>query len=193
MESWMPHRSGWVTYAVFGAYVAVIFMGGVIAGWQRDARLAQPYLVEVGDDLIEPQGVSVARWTRTYLGSGNRIATDASNAKLLLAYGDQYPLTGREYGIKDMMFSPYVGRTEQQILHDTEVRYVTVDRRRISWDHVVGLYFDHAQDAAEQDAIWIDPQVITKFDRQENVDRICDSGNIVVYSVGALTDGATLD
>ena len=91
------------------------------------------------------------------------------------------------------MFSTQVGRTEQRILRNTGVRYVAVDRRMISWDHMVGVYFNHAQDHIAEDKNWLDPEVLTKFDRQEPVSRILDSGNIVIYSVGALVDGPTIE
>lgn len=185
VEFWMPRRAGWVRQIVLTGYVAVIFVGGILSGWQPNARLAQPYLVAAGTSMIEPQGVAMARWMRAALGTNNRIAVDPSNAKALVAYGEQYPYTGSEHGIRDMMFSTRLGRTEQSILQNTGVRFVALDHRMISWDHMVGLYFNHT----DQNLELLDPVVFAKFDKQKSVSRIFDSGTIVIYYVGALTDG----
>jgi hypothetical protein len=187
VEFWMPHRAGWLGRVVFMGYVAVIFLGGIIAGWGPNLRLAHPYLVAVGAGVIEPQGVSAAKWTRSFLGSDNRLATDESNARLMLAYGEQYPYTGRKYGIQDMFFSTQVGQSEQYILQVTGIRYVVVDRRRISWNNMLGYFFDRTGDAMIPSKDLIDPDAYRKFDGQKNVSRVFDSGNIVIYDVGVLS------
>jgi hypothetical protein len=170
-------------------YVLVIFLGGMATGWQPNARLARPYLVGVGTSAIEPQGVTAARWTRSFLGEDNAFATDTTNARLLLAYGEQRPYTGAKYGIKAMLRSRRVGRSEQYILQLTNVRYIAYDRRVISWDHMIGVYFNHLVSGFSQETELIEPQQYAKFDAQKGVSRIFDSGNIIMYDVKGLVDG----
>lgn len=53
--------------AVLGS-IALVFMGGVIAGWTPTLRLSQPIQVNVGEAVIKPQGFAAAHWMRTALG-----------------------------------------------------------------------------------------------------------------------------
>ena len=99
------HRPGWLRKALFAGFVATIFMGGVIAGWPPRLRMSHPYLLVAGGQAIEPQGAHAALWASRYLGSGNRIAVDESNARQMLVLGNQHPLTGDAGGIKQLIFS----------------------------------------------------------------------------------------
>jgi hypothetical protein len=189
VEFWMRRRQGWGRRSMLAGYVAVVFAGGVLSGWQPNVRLAQPYLVAAGTSIIEPQGVATARWARSVLGPNNRFAVDPSNGKALVAYGEQYPYTGWAHGIRGLLFAAQIGRNEQRILQNTGVRFVALDRRLISWDHMVGLYFNHTGSPAGQKLELLDPEAFAKFDNQQRVSRIFDSGTIVIYYVGALSDG----
>lgn len=183
---WPSRGSPWIKQTFVAIYVAVIFMGGIIAGWQPNVRLARPYQVVADNNyILEPQGVAAATWTNTFLGPDNRIAADQSNARLLLAYGEQNPLTGRQYGISAMFQADSIDQGERFILQTTKLRYVLVDRRRISWDALAGYYFNHVEAGADTDSFESD--VYAKWDSQANVDRIFDSGNIVIYDVGELS------
>jgi hypothetical protein len=192
VELWQSDRLAGVGRFLLTIGVAIIFTGGVIAGWQPNARLARPYLVEVGEQTIEPQGVTAARWTDAHLGANNRIATDAANAKLLVAYSDQFPYTGAKFGIRGMLLSEWLGSNELHVMRITGVRYIALDRRLISWDHMVGLYFDQPPITANQPDKLIDPVAFEKFDTHERVSRVFDSGNIVIYYVGALVDDPSI-
>jgi hypothetical protein len=167
------------------AGIAVLFMGGLIAGWSPNVRLARPYVVEADGYAIQPQGLTAAKWTRKFLGTGNIIITDPSNMHFLLTYGNQRPLTGGVYGIQPLMYAKNVDQSVINILRSTQARYVLFDHRTISWDQLAGVYFDRA--GTNADTALFPPQVNGKFDQQSGVSRIFDSGNIVIYDVGALS------
>lgn len=183
----MPQRVGSAGRMLFTGYVALIFVGGMIAGWSPALRLAQPYLIAGSTQTVEPQGVFTAKWVRSFLGPDNRIAADQSNAELLLSIGEQEPLTGGAMGIQSMMLSNRIDRSVEEILQYSHTQYILSDRRRISWDKMAGLYFDRMRDDMGQGAELIDPEAFAKFDRQKNVSRIFDSGNIRIYDVGVLS------
>lgn len=172
-------------------YIAIVFMGGLIAGWPPKVRLSKPYVVDSGMHQIEPQGVFTAKWTRDFLGPDNPVAVDAANAKFVLAYGEQIPYTRSKYGIRSMFYSDNIGQTERNIIRRTGVQYIIFDRRLISWDHMAGLYFDHTDDTINPGTTFLDPDAYRKFDTQESVDRIYDSGNIVIYDVGIYSHAAS--
>lgn len=186
VELWMPQRIGWRNRAAFAACAAIVFMGGVIAGWPPSVRLPPPYVVSSGTVLIEPPGVTAARWAHAYLGPENRMAADESNARLMLVYGQQYPLTGKKDGVKAMIFSGQIGRGEREIFQVTGVRYVILDRRLRSWDAMAGLYFDRTERDANDDENLMDPETYLKFDQNGSVSRVLDNGAITIYDVGAL-------
>lgn len=179
---WLSGRSGWSTPLGFVAFVVILIFGGFIAGWPPQARLPRPYIVATGSHMIEPQSITVAKWTREYLGPNNRFATGKVGAKLLNAYGGQDPFTGGAYGIKDMLFSSQVGSSERDIIQGAGIRYILSDRLLVSWDHMIGLYFfNHEKSPARE---LIGSPTFEKFDGLENVNRILDSGDIVIYDVG---------
>jgi len=171
---------------MFAVCVAIVFMGGVIAGWPPNVRLPLPYLVSTGALSIEPPGVAAARWSRAFLGPAHRLAADESNARLMLVYGEQYPLTGREHGVRDMIFSGQIGRGEREILQVTGVHYVVLDQRLKSWDTMAGLYFDRAGSDANDANSLMAPEAHLKFDQDPSVSRILDVGTLAIYDVEAL-------
>jgi Ca2+/Na+ antiporter len=179
----------WLTAPIFAVMVAIIFVGNAIAGWPPNDRLPRPYTVATGTQLLEPPGVWAAQWIKTFLGTGNRIAADGSNARLLLAYGRQYPLTGDDVELRQMLIAPQVDHAVRETLRDHGIAYVFFDRRKISWDHMVGTFFDRNADVQAGTIQLFDASIIQKFDRDNTVDRIFDDGNIVIYDVRGVYAG----
>jgi hypothetical protein len=172
---------------VMTVYAAVIFGGGVVAGWRSDLRLPWPYLVSAGGPAIEPQGASAARWTRAALGTEIRFAADPSSAFYLMDYGDQRPLTGDALGIRSLFFTRTIDRSVSDIVTQAGVRYLSFDRRLISWNPLLGIYPARpGPHPADEDAL-IDPDAISKFDNAPQVSRILDTGDIVIYDLGGLS------
>ena len=188
MELWNFLRRLWSGRAVVLGSVAIISMGGVIAGWAPALRLGRPYQVAVGNITVEPQGVATARWMRAVLGPNNRVAADESNGRLMLAYGGQYVLAGRYPNIKDLLITPNIPDWQVHIMQTEQIRYVVVDRRLISWDNMAGLYFDETNGGPIPDADLFAPEIVQKFDKPKNVSRIFDSGHVVIYDVKAIRD-----
>lgn len=181
-------------YKRFGAaltvvYLATIFAGGLLVGWRADLLLPRAFVVRGSGPAIEPEGLADARWSRALLGSGKRLAADASNAQYLITYGDQYVLTGDAGGVRSAILGTSVDDSVRYILNQDQLQFVVIDRRLISWNSVVGIY--PPRPGADRDqSVLLDPAAIDKFDQQPNVNRIIDSGNIVIYDVGGLS-GAT--
>jgi hypothetical protein len=166
--------------AVMGS-VAVIFVGGVIAGWSPTLRLGRPLQVTNGHVTIKPQGFTAANWMRTIIGPGYTVGTDQSNARLLLVYGKQNPLTGGYPDIRDLLGMPEFPAWQTELMQEYDIRYLLVDRRAISWNNMEGYYFDETGGGPIAPARLRDPEVYEKFDQLPQFDRIYDSGNIVIY------------
>lgn len=187
LELWQSRQTKGLLRLVVVASVAVIFMGGVIAGWPPQLRLSQPYRVAVGGRIIEPQGVAAAQWSRSFLGRGNIIGADISNALLMLVHGEQHAYAGRWPDTEDILETPEMPDWQKEIIQRWQIRFFVVDRRLIGRNNMAGLYFDQTGGGPIPSTRLLPPEIYEKFDRETNVNRIFDSGNIVIYDVSVLS------
>ena len=118
----------------------------------------------------------------------NRLIADRTNRLLMGAYGEQRPVTSYADKVKtsQVFLAPAIGEVERQILRRGQVRYVVVDRRLSQGLPSTGNYFERGEIAGDQHTTPLDPAVLAKFDHLELVSRLFDSGDIVIYDVGAL-------
>ena len=119
-------------------------------------------------------------------GPNNSVATDESNALLLATYGQQFTYSGQAGGFRFLLTAPAVDAGVRSILTNIKARYVVVDRRLQSADHLVGIY-PVPGTAPLQPSEMIDPAVTGKWDLQTTVNRIADTGDLVVYDVSKLS------
>lgn len=173
--------------AILASLASLMFVGGAIAGWPPNGRLAHPYQVQVGSQLLYPQGVTAANWMRTYFPKNNRVAVDYSNAHLLIAYGDQYTLTGSARGIRPLLNSRRIDKGELEILQLGRLQYVFLDRRLNRDDPSAGIFFTENLNQSNLRDKYYDADVYQKFDNEKSVNRLYDSGNIYIYGVEALS------
>ncbi len=178
-----PGRPGRLVVVVFAG---IIFTGGVIAGWPAQQRLALPYMVDVGGQTIQPEGEAAADWVRDELPPGV-FGADEANGRLLLARTQRFVYAGRYPFVRDIVSKPEFDQWQLQAMHDYQMKYVVVDRRQSSWDNMIGYFFLPKPRDSERTAAWLDPEQYQKYDQQAEVDRLFDSGNIVIYGIGALS------
>jgi hypothetical protein len=184
----LPPSSRQASRALQGVYCILILCGGVIVGWPSDLRLPPPWLLASADGReIEPQGVALGRWAEQVLGPDRAIAADRSNALVLLAYGNERPITGEAGGVHSMLATQYFDQSVVESLTTVGAQYAVVDRRPVSWDHLVGQFPPGGLDRASQPEL-ADPAEYQKFDDQPNISRIFDSGSILVYDTRRVND-----
>ncbi len=179
-QKWLPAACAWA---------AIIFLGGVTVGWPPPwARMPGPYLPAADTRSVESQGLAAAEWTRALLGPDNRLIADRTNRLLMGAYGEQRPVTGYadKVQVSQVFFAPQIGPAERQILRAGRVRYVVVDRRLSAGLPAAGVYIERGEVPGDIHTAPIDPAALAKFDRLAGVNRLFDSGDIVIYDLGAL-------
>ncbi len=173
------------------AAATVIFTGGVIIGSPGWARLPGPYLVGADTRSIDAQGIETARWTRGFLGPGNRIVADRTNETLLGTYGDQRPVTA--YGDKEpaylVYFTKALGPAERAVVRHARVRYLIVDQRMSTALPLIGVYYEVGEPGTYHHTTPIDAEALAKFDDVPELSRLFDSGAIVIYDVSRLRSG----
>jgi hypothetical protein len=175
----------WLPRVLLNAAILIILAGGVIAGWSSQLRTAQVYQVVVGQQVLQPAGLTAAEWVRAHLGPGNNFAADESNGRFLMAYGDQYALAGREQSLKSIFESDSLQDWQLGVLRKSQIAYMAVDRRVVSSDNMAGYFFDRGQSWPLADDELLPPQNYGKFDQQPLVSRLYDSGDLVIYDVRA--------
>ena len=120
------------------------------------------------------------------------MATDESDARLLLAYGGQLAYAGKYPDIQDLLGMADFPAWQVKLMQDWDIQYVVVDRRLISSDIMAGYYFDQTSTGQLPSTDLLAPEIYGKFAQPQVISRLFDSGNIVIYDVGAISNATTL-
>ena len=172
--------------------MTILVLGGFILGAGPGlSSLPGPYAL--GDPrAVEPEGIQAAVWAHSYLGPNNRIGTDLINQALMGTYGDQHVVTasGDHTDLSPIFFASHLGPDELAILRRAHVRYLIVDRRLAQSLPLLGAYFVETEPHAYQHKTPIDLEALIKFNTISQVNRVFDSGDIVIYDVGGLINAS---
>jgi hypothetical protein len=173
------------------AFVTAVFAAGIVLGDPFYARMPGPYRVGAEQLSVEPQGISAAEWAHDVLGP-ERIVADRTNQKLMASYGVEYPVTAynSHLGTAFAMFGPTLTADERSLLQRGQVDDVVADSRITRSVPIFPYYYESAEpDAGDHEAPW--PAAgLAKFDGMPGVDRIYDSGDIVIYDISRVTRAA---
>jgi hypothetical protein len=175
--------------ALLAAWLSVVFLGGLVVGWQPAQQLPGPYLAGADGRSVDPVGVCAAQWSGGHLGTGNRVVADVTNRNLLGSYGQQDPVTYYNSGVATapLVLSPTFDDGDLAIVRDGHVRYVVVDRRLSTARPLIGLYFEDGEPATLPSGAPIPVSWLDKFDAIPGVSRVYDNGEIRIYDLGGLS------
>jgi hypothetical protein len=171
-------RSPWLGAIAFSACASLIFMGGLIVGWPRVWRLPGPYVPLADTRSVESQGLSAAAWARSYLGPGNVFGADKTNQLLMGSYGEQNMTSTLNGGVNVswILFAPKLEARQIASLRRGRIHYLVIDRRIEGVPSAIRPYYPGGSIR----------QAFEKFDQLKHVSRPFDSGDIIIYDVGAL-------
>ena len=181
----------WLTRLAFAMCATILFAGGVIAGRSPWSRLPWPYAVGAESRSIEPEGIAAAQWALTVLGPGNRMAADRTNTSLMGSYGEQRVIVNLvdKVSISGVFLSPQLGSSELAVLRQARIRYLVVDRRLSTALPLSGQYYEKWEQLIVPYTTPIKLTTLDKFAGIRDVNQVFDSGDIVIYDVGALDRG----
>jgi hypothetical protein len=185
----MFRRMIWLGAGVMTALFAIVFSGGVIAGWQPLYRVSHPYRIKVGNQVIESESRMLARWAGAELGPGRRFAATQADARFLLLYAREEVLAGSNPNVSKILKTKRLLPPQLLILRENRLRYVAVDLRVKSTNSTEGYYFGIRPGLGVPDELF-DRGVFTKFDNMR-ADRLYDSGTVFVYDLGPAFDAPT--
>jgi hypothetical protein len=186
---WSSLRPSWRRIVVFSVMLTILFIGQLISGslpsWEL---LPGPYLVSADQRSIEPEGIAAAEWVGSHIEPGQTFGSDRINTLLMATYGNELASTSltEKIPIDDLFTSLQFGPQEQAILQQDALQYIVVDHRLSTSLPWVGFYFNSSVSGVQLITRPIDPMALAKFDNINNMSRIFDSGNIVIYHVEAV-------
>jgi hypothetical protein len=175
---WVPPRATRAVPVVLAAASAgILLFGGIASGWPPFwERLPGHYVVDGFESGITTEGIAAATWARSTLGPGQRIAADFTNYTLLGSIGDEAPVSG----VDQLYCSPSWTVDEAALAHQEAVRYLLVDLRTSEYAAVTAGYFPDSSTICPAP---IPTRDLTKFDTVPGINRIYDSGNIIIYAI----------
>lgn len=188
VQFWPTRWLSWQRVALITSAISIMFLGGVISPpWQL---LPGPYLVSADPRSLGPEGIQAALWADSHLGPNNHIATDRINGLLMDTYGDQRvqsSLAG-DIDVTPIFLSSQLDSSEVALLRQSSVRFLVVDLRLTTALPTIGFYFEPGEPGSFQRTAPLSLAALTKFNAVPQINRIFDSGNIIIYDVGGLTN-----
>lgn len=192
-QFWPLRRLNWQKTSLITCALAIVFLGGTVLGaGPPSSLLPGPYLVGADERSVEPEGIQTALWARSFLGPNSRVSTDRTNRLLMSIYGEQDPVTTLKDNIDvtEVFFSPTFGPNEVSILRRAHVHYLVVDLRLSTALPVLGFYFEVGESGSFARTTPISRQALTKFARIPGINRVYDSGDIVIYDVEGIINAS---
>lgn len=172
--------------------LSVVLMGGVIldagAGF---TGMPGPYVVGADGRSVEPEGINAALWAYSHLGTGQRVGTDRTNQLLMSTYGGQRVITELydSLDVSPLFYSEQFTESDMSLLREGKIHYLVVDRRLSTALPVLGFYFVSDEPEMKNLTTPISSVALAKFASVPQINRLFDSGNIVIYDTGAFLNG----
>lgn len=191
VQFWPTTRLHWGQLTLITAAMSLVFLGGIILGvGPASALLPGPYEAIADARSIDPQGIQTALWSDAYLHPANRVASDRINQVLLGTYGKQRVVTTIQdtIDLSPVFLSPHLTDEDRSLLQQGRIRYLVADTRLTHALPLLGFYYEMSEMGAFHHKTPIDPQAFTKFDDTPQVNRVFDSGAIIIYDVEGLAN-----
>ncbi len=191
VQFWPTRRFSWKHTLLITCAILVMFLGGISIGsgtaWDI---LPGPYLVAADARSIEPEGIQAAIWAHSNLRLNNRIATDRTNQILMSIYGEQRVVTSLydQIDVTPIFFAFSLSDYDVSIMRQAHIRYLVVDLRLSQALPTLGFYFEEGEPGSFQYTTPLDREALTKFSTVPQINRVFDSGDIVIYDVGGLSN-----
>ncbi len=183
-QLWPVHRFSRIHTTSLTITLSIIIIGGIVLGAGPSlALLPGPYMVTADARSIETQGIQAATWTKNYLGPNKRIATDRINQILMGTYGDQQIITSiaDRVEIAPIFLSAQFGPEQSSLIKAAQARYLVVDMRLSKALPLLGFYYEQDEQGAYKHKQPLDAEDLKKFAAIPQINKVFDSGSIVIY------------
>ncbi|MEN3305799.1 MAG: hypothetical protein V7603_2001 [Micromonosporaceae bacterium] len=159
--------------------LALLMVAARVGGWPPAwEQLPGRYLVSGYERGVDPLGLAAASWTRSALGTGNRVAADLNGYPLVSTYGGQDPV-GEAAALYD---DAQWGLSDEMLLQDLAISYVWVDARTTGQVPASGSLFPQDPRAGQRTGALSTSQ-LSKLDQLSGADRLYDNGAVRIYDM----------
>jgi len=179
LQNWAPRNRPRVGRAALSGAIAVVLVGGAIAGWPWDLELASPVRAKAEGRTISSPSLALAEWARRNTEPDARFGAHLADARLLLAPGDRIAFAGKNPDIQDMLLELNFSRQnwELPLLRENGIGFIVTDSRELSLDATRGYRFSEDGEPA------FPKRAILKFGELPGAKRIYSSGEISVFEL----------
>jgi hypothetical protein len=186
LERWRPRSAEWLGRTLTAGALAIVLVGGAIAGWPWDSQLARPVKTKSADGpTISSPPLAMAEWADER-GSAGAFGALGADSRLLLDPGDRKAYSDFTANLVEVIPAPVIADWQVALLREEHIRFVVVDLRQVASDGVRGYFFSEPGFSGNA---WIPRAAATKFDAVPGATRIYDSGSIVIYALEPAAQG----
>ena len=186
-QMWPTRMLKWRQMIFITFLVSLVFLGGnMLRSGPSWTLMPSGYVVGDDSNSVSLEGLQAATWTLQHLGPNNRISTDTTNNLLFSDYGDQRMVTipVDRVDVAPVFYATALTSWQIAILQSAQVHYLVVDLRLSTALPEKGNYFGGEEAPDLNLTAPISRQALTKFDTVPQINRVFDSGDIVIYDVG---------
>lgn len=167
------------TLLPFGAGMLII-VGGLASGFPASwARLPGPYLPASWERSDNLQSAQAAAWVGSHFPGDQYLLTDQGNMPYMAAYGGELPTDTASW----IMFVPTLTTELQRALAIHRIKLIVVDMRMSDGLSQRGFYYYSTEPQAYVRRQPLNRELLTKFEKADFLDRVYDSGDIIIYTV----------
>lgn len=176
--------SSWIKRAGLSLFVLVIFWGNYLVSFPRWALMPGPFMASADTRSVDAQSMNMALWAGQYLETGQRFAADRINGLLIVAYGDQYQVTGSwsNLNVPGVFLDIPFGKVEYRTLCEGKINYLVVDNRFTSYVPMLGFYYESGESKQRYQEP-IERAVFDKFKVPDELSLTYDDGTMLIYQV----------
>jgi len=189
VELWLKRGPNIIRVGMATIYLVVVLMGGIITGQAWWARLPGSYVVGGDTRSLQPESIEAGFWAPEGMDYNNRVIADSLNYKTMASYGGQFLVRGTSW----VVFSDKLGALEADDLWENQIDYIVIDERTTRFLPINGHYFESNEPGADRHEEPIPVERVRKFDQHPDIDRIFDSGNVLVFDVRDFRDNRLTD
>jgi hypothetical protein len=186
LERWRPRSAEWLGRASTAGALAIVLVGGAIAGRPWDSQLARAVRTKSADGpTISSPPLAMAEWADEQ-GSVGSFGALGADSRLLLDPGGRKVYSDFTANLVEIIPAPVIADWQVELLRQRHIRFVVVDLRQVASDGVRGYFFSEPGFSGNA---WIPRAAATKFDAVPGATRIYDSGSIVIYALEPAAQG----
>jgi hypothetical protein len=182
-QGMQKHRN---RYLILVVLVSIMFYGNILVSFVRWAILPGDYLAAADARSIDIHSIEASNWLLKTFGPNNLIGSDRINTLIMAGYGRQQAVTASydQVDVPGIFLDPQIDANEYDEICRGQIEFLIVDMRFVDYMPTLGFYYESGEMGAlgyHSEPIY--KGLFKKFEEISFMNRVYDSGNIVIYQV----------